>query len=87
MADSEYPIDPIDFSAPGDAEKVMAIEWRSEAGQGIATVEFTDGEIESLPMSKAEARAKADRCFGYDEITETSKNGLSYRWSRMPRSS
>jgi hypothetical protein len=87
VADSEYPIDPIDFSAPGDAEKVMAIEWWSEAGQGIATVEFTDGEIESLPMSKAEARAKADRCFGYDEIIETSKNGLSYRWSRMPRSS
>ena len=85
MADSGYPIDPIDFSAPGDADKVMAIEWRSEAGRGIATVEFTDGETESLPMTRAEARAKADRCFGYDEITETYENGISYRWSRMPR--
>ena len=86
MANLEVPIDPIDFSTPGDAEKVVAIELWSEAGEGTVTVEFTDGEIESLLMSKAEARAKADRCFGYDEITETSKNGLSYRWTRMPHS-
>ena len=84
MTESEYPIDPIDFSTPGDADKVVAIESWSEGGVEMVTIEFTDGEIESLPMSKAEARAKADRCFGPDEITETSKNGLSYRWTRMP---
>ncbi len=86
MTGVEYPIDPVDFSTPGDAYKVVAIESWSEAGVDMVTVEFTDGEIISLPMSKAEARAKADRCFGADEITETSKNGLSYRWTRMPRS-
>ncbi len=86
MTEIEYPIDPVDFSAPGDAFKVMAIESWSEAGVEMVTVEFTDGEITSFPMTKAEARAKADRCFGADEITETSKNGLSFRWTRMPRS-
>ena len=83
MTEAKYPIDPIDLSTPGDADKVVAIESWSEGGVEMVTIEFTDGEIESLPMSKAEARAKADRCFGPDEITETSKNGLSYRWTRM----
>lgn len=84
MTDSGYSIDPIDFSTPGDADKVVAIEWWSENDMEMATVEFTDGEIESMPMSRAEARARADRCFGPDEITEITKNGLSYRWTRMP---
>ena len=34
-------------------------------------------EIESMPMTKADARAKAERCFGPDVITETTKNGIS----------
>jgi hypothetical protein len=84
VTESEYPIDPIGFSTPGDADKVVAIESWNEGGVEMVTVEFTDGEIQSLPMSKAEARAKADRCFGPDKITETAKNGLSYRWTRMP---
>jgi len=84
MAANDYPIDPIDFSTPGDANKVVAIEAWTEGDVEMVTVEFTDGEIQSMPMSKAEARAKADRCFGPDEITASSKNGLSYRWTRMP---
>ena len=84
MTEADYPVDPIDFSTPGDAEKVVAIESWSEGGVEMVTVEFTDGEIESFPMTKGEARAKADHCFGPDEITETSKNGLSCRWTRMP---
>jgi hypothetical protein len=50
----------------------------------LETVEFSDGEIESMAMSKAEARAKAEHCFGPDVITETLKKGLSFRWTRMP---
>jgi len=86
MAEADYPIDPVDFSTPGDADKVVAIESWSEGGREMVTVEFSDGEIESMAMSKAEARAKAERCFGTDEITETSKNGLSFRWTRMSSS-
>jgi hypothetical protein len=52
----------------------------------MVTVEFTDGKIESMPMTKAEARAKAERCFGPDVITETTKNGVSYRCTRLPSS-
>ena len=84
MTEADYPVDPIDFSTPGDADKVVAIESWTEGDVEIVTVEFSDGEIESMPMSKAEARAKADRCFGADEVAETSKNGLSFRWTRMP---
>ena len=69
MAANDYPIDPIDFSTPRDANKVVAIEAWTEGDVEMATVEFTDGEIQSMPMSKAEARAKADRCLGPDEIT------------------
>ncbi len=86
MTDLEFPVDPTDFSTPGDADKVVAIEWWNEAGVDMVTVEFTDGEIESMPMTKAEARAKAQHCFGPDVISETTKNGLSYRWTRLPRS-
>ena len=84
MAEADYPMDPIDFSTPGDADKVVAIESWTEGDVEMVTVEFSDGEIESMPMSKAEARAKVDRCFGADEVAETSKNGLSFRWTRMP---
>jgi hypothetical protein len=77
-------MDPIGFSTPGDADKVVAIESWTEGDVEMVTVEFSDGEIESMPMSQAEARAKADRCFGPDEITETTKNGISCRWTRMP---
>jgi hypothetical protein len=66
MTDVEFPVDPIDFSTPGDADKVVAIESWNEAGVEVATVVFTDGEIESMPMTKSEARAKAERCFGPD---------------------
>lgn len=86
MSDVEFPIDPIDFSTPGDADKVVAIESWNEAGVDMVTIEFTDGEIESMPMTKAEARVKAQRCFGPDMITETTKNGISDRWTRLPRS-
>jgi hypothetical protein len=86
MTDVEFPVDPIDFSTPGDADKVVAIESWNEAGVDMVTVEFTDGEIESMPMTQAEARVKAERCFGPDMITETTKNGISYRWTRLPHS-
>ncbi len=85
MRDIEYPIDPLNFSTPGDAGKVVAIESWNEGDTQMVTVEFTDGEIVSMPMTRAEARAKAEHCFGLDEITETSKNGLAYRWTRIPR--
>ena len=86
MTDSGHPIDPIDFSGPGFAEKVVAIEWWSDGDVSMATVEFTDGEIESLPMTRGEAQAQADRCFGNDQIPDVSKNASSYRWTRMPHS-
>jgi hypothetical protein len=86
MTDLEFPVDPIDFSTPGDSDKVVAIESWNEAGVDMVTVEFTDGKIESMPMTKAEARAKAERCFGPDVITETTKNGVSYRCTRLPSS-
>jgi hypothetical protein len=84
MTEADYPVDPIDFSTPGDADKVVAIESWTEGDVEMVTVEFSDGEIESLPMTRAEARAKADHCFGADEVAQTSKNGLSFRWTRMP---
>ena len=76
----------LNFSTPDDAYKVLAIEAWKEGDTDMVTVEFTDGEIISMPMTRAEARAKADHTFGADEITETSTNGLAYRWTRMPRS-
>ena len=82
--ETEYPVDPIDFSTPGDADTAVAIESCAEGHVQKANVEFSDGEIQSLRMRGAEARSKADRCFGSDGITETSKNGLSCRWTRMP---
>ncbi len=86
MSDVGYPIDPFDFSSPDDAYKVVAIESWREGDTDMVTVEFTDGEFLSMPMTRAEARAKADHVFGLDEITETSKNGVAYRWTRMFRS-
>lgn len=86
MTDLEFPIDPIDFSTPGDADKVVAIESWVEAGVAMVTVMFTDGEIQSMPMTKAEARAKAERCFGPDMLAEITENGISYRWTRLPHS-
>ena len=53
MTETDYPLDPIDFSTPGDAEKVVAIELWTEGDVEMVTVEFSDGEIESMPMSKA----------------------------------
>ena len=55
------------------------LEW---AGVDMVTVDLTDGEIQSMPMIKAEARAKARGCLGPDGITDTTKNGVSYRWTR-----
>jgi hypothetical protein len=86
MAEPDYSIDAIDFSTPGDGDKVVAIESWTEVDTEMVTVVFTDGEIESMPMTKVQARAKAQRCFGPDEITETTKNGISYRWTRLQRS-
>ena len=86
MRDVEDPMDPYDFSTPSDAYKVLAIESWTEGDNEMVTVEFTDGEISSMPMTRAEARVKAERCFGPGEIAETSKNGLASRWTRMPRS-
>lgn len=57
MAEADCPMDPIDFSTPGDADKVLAIESWTEGDIEVVTVEFSDGEIESMPMSRAEARA------------------------------
>jgi len=85
MSEVDYPIDPFDFSSPDDAYKVVAIESWREGDTDLVTVEFTDGEIVSMPMTRAEARAKADHTFGPDEITETSKNGVAYRWTRIFR--
>lgn len=86
MTDLEFPVDPIDFSTPGDADKVVAIESWNEAEVEMVTVELTDGEIESFPMTKVEAQAKAERCFGPDVIAETTKNGISHRWTRLTHS-
>jgi len=84
MTEPDYPIYAIDFSTPGDADKVVAIESWTEGNAEMVTVVFTDGEIESMPMAQAEAREKAQRCFGPDTISETTKDGISLRWSRMP---
>ena len=86
MTDLEFTIDPIDFSTPGDVDKVVAIESWVEAGVPMVTVVFTEGEIESTPMTKAEGWAKAERCFGSDVLTEIKENGVSYRWTRLPPS-
>ncbi len=80
------PIDPIAVSSPGDADKVVTIESRNEAGVDMVTVDLTDGEIQSMPMIKVEARTRAQRCLGPDEITDTTKNEVSYRWTRLPHS-
>jgi hypothetical protein len=86
MAGVEFPVDRIDVSTPGDSDKVVAIESWDEAGIDMVTVEFTDGEIENLPMPKAEARTKAQRCFAPDVITETTKNGIGrHRRSQVLR--
>ncbi len=77
-------MDVIDFSTPGDADRVVAMESWNAAGVDMVTVEFTDGAIESMPMTKAEARAKAERCFGPDGTIETAKDGTSCRWTRPP---
>ncbi len=68
----------------GDGDKVVAIESWTEGDTEMVTVVFTDGEIESMPMTKAEACAKAERCFGLDVLTEIKENGVSYRWTRLP---
>lgn len=86
MTDVEFPVGPIDFSMPIDADTVVAIESWVDAGVAMVTVVFTDGEIESLPMTKAEARAKAEHCFGPDVLTEITENGVSYRWTRLSHS-
>lgn len=82
----EYPVDPFGFSTPDDAYKVVAIEAWTQGDTQMATIEYTDGEIISMPMTRSEAKAKADHCFGPGEIAELSENGLAYRWTRILRS-
>lgn len=85
VTDVESPVDDIGFATPGDADRVVAIESWNESGVDMVTVEFTDGQIQSMPMTKSEARVKAERCFGSDGITETKRNGISHRWTRRSR--
>ncbi len=82
VTDLESAADPVGFATPGDADTVVAIESWNESGVEMVTVEFTDGQIQSMPMTKSEARAKAQRCFGSGEMTETKRNGISHRWTR-----
>jgi hypothetical protein len=85
VTDPVSPVDPVGVATPGDADRFVAVESWNESGVDMVTVEFTDGQIESMPMTRSEARAKVQRCFGPDEIAETTRNGISHRWTRPPR--